>query len=75
VKEREELSTGWGWPSVIVADGGESPGGHQRQRQRSLQEEMSLGTGLGQGKEFLKTDYGHTGQSTVHVRCTPDSAQ
>jgi hypothetical protein len=28
------------------------------------------------GKDFLKTDYGRTGQSTVPVRCTPpDSAQ
>jgi hypothetical protein len=28
-----------------------------------------------EGKEFLKTEYGRTGQSTVPVRCTPDSAQ
>jgi hypothetical protein len=26
-------------------------------------------------KNFLKTEYGRTGQSTVPVRCTPDSAQ
>jgi hypothetical protein len=26
-------------------------------------------------KSFLKTGYGRTGQSTVPVRCTPDSAQ
>jgi hypothetical protein len=28
-----------------------------------------------EGKDFLKTEYGRTGQSTVSVRCTPDSAQ
>jgi hypothetical protein len=28
-----------------------------------------------EGKDFLKTGYGCTGQSTVPVRCTPDSAQ
>jgi hypothetical protein len=33
------------------------------------------GLGLGQGKPFLKTDYGRTGQSTVPVRYTPNSAQ
>jgi hypothetical protein len=27
------------------------------------------------GKDFLKTEYGRTGQYTVPVRCTPDSAQ
>jgi hypothetical protein len=27
------------------------------------------------GKAFLKTDYGHTRQSTVSVRCTSDNAQ
>jgi 16S rRNA U1498 N3-methylase RsmE len=27
------------------------------------------------GEKILKTGYGHTGQSIVPVRCTPDSAQ
>jgi hypothetical protein len=31
----------------------------------------SLGTARARNG-FLKTDYGHTRQSTVHVRCTPD---
>jgi hypothetical protein len=33
------------------------------------------GLGRERGKDFLKTGYGRTGQSTVPVRCTPDSAQ
>jgi hypothetical protein len=34
--------------------------------------EVSLGSGR---EDFLKTDYGHIGQCTVHVCCTLDSAQ
>jgi hypothetical protein len=33
------------------------------------------GSGASWGPFFLKTRYGRTGQSTVPVRCTPDSAQ
>jgi hypothetical protein len=47
----------------------------QRQRETVAREETEPGLGLGRGKVFLKTEYRRTGQSTVHVRCTPDSAQ
>jgi hypothetical protein len=52
-----------------VAGWEESPETEKRDR------EMVPCLGLGRGKDFLKTDYGRTGQSTVLVRCTPDSAQ
>jgi hypothetical protein len=56
-----------------VAGGGE---GDARETERSTGggEEWSLWLGLGL-EAFFKTRYGRTGQSTVHVRCTPDSAQ
>jgi hypothetical protein len=50
-------------------------GNRQRQRDRQRAERKQAGLGREQGKGFLKTSYGHTGQSTVPVRCTPDSAQ
>ena len=41
-----------------------------------LGEEMRQSPWLGRaGAFFFKTRYGHTGQPTVPVRCTPDSAQ
>jgi hypothetical protein len=44
-------------------------------RDRELgSEKMSLWLGCGL-EAFFKTRYGRTGQSTVPVRCTPDSAQ
>jgi hypothetical protein len=48
---------------------------HRRARDKEWKKEMSVWLGLGQGKDFLKMGYGHTGQSTVRDRCTQDSAQ
>jgi hypothetical protein len=59
-----------------VVGEGRSPAGEWEspKRQREAEgEEMSLWLGLGL-EAFFKTRYGRTGQSTVHVRCTPDSA-
>jgi hypothetical protein len=50
---------------------------HGRKRapeSRELREEKASGAGSGR-KSFLKTLHGRTKQSTVPVRCTPDSAQ
>jgi hypothetical protein len=47
----------------------------ERERRAAEDREKCSGLGLGQGRIFLKTSYGRTGQSTVPVRCTPDSAQ
>jgi hypothetical protein len=72
--EGDEVAGGW---SRTVAAGAlrspvESP---ERERNRAQQGEKTE-PGLGSGREkFLKTEYGRTGQSTVPVRCTPDSAQ
>jgi hypothetical protein len=55
-----------------VAGEVESP---ERWRADRNREKKDSGLGLGQGEIFLKTSYGRTGQSTVSVRCTPDSAQ
>jgi hypothetical protein len=46
-----------------------------REREAENREVESAGLGRERGKVFLKTGYGRTGQSTVPVRCTPDSAQ
>jgi hypothetical protein len=58
---------------------GRSPAGEKRiaAGQRGGWQRRRSEPGLGSGREefFLKTEYGHTGQSTVPVRCTPDSAQ
>jgi hypothetical protein len=53
---------------------GEEEIARDRERGRE-QREVTAGLGRERGKVFLKTGYGHTGQSTVPVRCTPDSAQ
>jgi hypothetical protein len=53
-----------------IAGGGE---GVARETEKTAGE-MSLWLGLGL-EAFFKTRYGRTGQSTVPVRCTPDSAQ
>ena len=52
--------------------------GGDRQRPRERGREQRSGECRPRAREekgFLKTGYGRTGQSTVHVRCTPDSAQ
>jgi hypothetical protein len=63
---------------------GESPvGGGRRRREGDAREtERSTGGGVNGAsgsvsgwRPFFKTRYGRTGQSTVPVRCTPDSAQ
>jgi hypothetical protein len=60
---------------------GESPvGGRSPAEERETPERQRETEGVSlprarAGKGFLKTEYGRTGQSTVPVRCTPDSAQ
>jgi hypothetical protein len=59
------------WPPVEIA------GEREIARRRELggwEKKQSLWLGSGWGG-FFKTRDGHTGQSTVPVRCTPDSAQ
>jgi hypothetical protein len=56
----------------IAEEGFGSPESRQTD---SRTEKKFLASGAGRGKDFLKTGYGRTGQSTVPVRCTPDSAQ
>jgi hypothetical protein len=74
----QESSTGRGRRRAVDAGEGwslaglRSPETEREAGQRG--EEMSLGSGSGR-EGFLKTEYGRTGQSTVSVRCTPDSAQ
>jgi hypothetical protein len=48
-----------------------------RRRWRKVESEAESGVWLGLRLEsfFLKTLHGHTGQSTVSVRCTSDSTQ
>jgi hypothetical protein len=87
-EQREDLLTEGGkerWQGCRspVGDGGRRrrkfAGGGEENRQRTEsageEEEIEPGHGLGQRGIFLKTEYGRTGQSTVPVRCTPDSAQ
>jgi hypothetical protein len=54
--------------------GGCRQGSGNRQRGKEELRKCSLPRARA-GKGFLKTEYGRTGQSTVPVRCTPDSAQ
>jgi hypothetical protein len=66
-------------PSMEHLTGGRRwRGGRERsseiQRTERAAEKELPGLGLGRGKVFLKTHYGRTRQSTVPVRCTPDSA-
>jgi hypothetical protein len=56
-------------------DAGDGEGTARAQRPGQRTDEMKPGLGRERGKNFLKTEYGSTGQSTVPVRCTPDSAQ
>jgi hypothetical protein len=72
--ERGSLAQGAGGSPPgreVAGDGGKAP---ETERGCSRGEEMSLGSARAE-KSFLKTEYGRTGQSTVPVRCTPDSAQ
>jgi hypothetical protein len=56
----------------IAGDGEKSPEPEGRGRETENRGARPRARG---GKDFLKTGYGRTGQSTVPVRCTPDSAQ
>jgi hypothetical protein len=62
--------------STVVAGEGRSPAGErespERQRESAGNEPLARSQA---GGLFFKTRYGRTGQSTVPVRCTPDSAQ
>jgi hypothetical protein len=58
-----------GWRSSSLS--GSSP---ETEGTRERMEMGGLGTARAR-KDFLETSYGHTGQSIVLVRCTPDSAQ
>jgi hypothetical protein len=70
--------------ALVEVAGGSPPGRGDRlwwekspetERAKAVNREEVPGLGRERGKDFLKTGYGRTGQSTVHVRCTPDSAQ
>jgi hypothetical protein len=56
----------------IAGDGEKSPEPEGRGRETENRGARPRARG---GKDFLKTGYGRTGQSTVPVRCTPDSTQ
>jgi hypothetical protein len=58
---------------VAARGGGQIAWQTESRELAARQRERSLGSGSG-GEGFLKTGYGHTGQSTVPVRCTPHSA-
>jgi hypothetical protein len=54
----------------------ERSGNRQKTENRETEPEKNEpGLGLGRGNVFLKTSYGRTEQSTVPVRCAPNSAQ
>jgi hypothetical protein len=68
-----EHSQRW-WPPVIGDRRWER--GNRRGTERKTGEGRTGSLWLGRaGGLFFKTRYGRTGQSTVPVRCTPDSAQ
>jgi hypothetical protein len=69
---RRTLEHGGRWRGEDAGDGEETARA-QRQKLRTQHKLPSLGRE--QGKGFLKIEYGRTGQSTVPVWCTPDSAQ
>jgi hypothetical protein len=56
----------------IAGDGEESP---ETERKRALAGSKTEPLAWSGWRPFFKTRYGRTGQSTVPVRCTPDSAQ
>jgi hypothetical protein len=63
------------WPPVAGDRRRGGRGNRQKNReQRELGEDERLWLGCGL-EAIFKTRYGRTGQSTVPVRCTPDSAQ
>ena len=55
-----------------TAGAGKSPETEEAERSQGRKEASGLARA---GGRFFKTRDGHTGQSTVAVRCTPDSAQ
>jgi hypothetical protein len=56
---------------IVTGEQRESP-----ERDKSQTAKRSVASGSVSGwRPFFKTCYGRTGQSTVHVWCTPDSAQ
>jgi hypothetical protein len=64
---------------TVAAGGRRSPAGEWEspagQRERLVGENWEPLARSRAGGPFFKTRYGRTGQSTVPVRCTPDSAQ
>jgi hypothetical protein len=56
----------------IAGVGEESP---ETERKEALAESKTKPLARSGWRRFFKTRYGRTGQSTVPVRCTPDSAQ
>jgi hypothetical protein len=55
----------------VAGEGWRTP---ETERERQRTERSGCRPRAREGKVFLKTGYGRTGQSTVPVRCTPDSA-
>ena len=83
---RKTCSPREGWrearsPAMMAGDGGRRRGRREEENARHRgwavgRKEQPEGLWLGSGwRLFFKTRDGHTGQSTVAVRCTPDSAQ
>jgi hypothetical protein len=63
-------------PEMEAAGEKRSTAGKEIARKGEAGWEKKEASGLARaGGRFLKTRDGHTGQSTVAVRCTPDSAQ
>jgi hypothetical protein len=64
------------WTSVreIAGERVDRRRGSKRREQRAQRKKRASGSVSG-WRPFFKTRYGRTGQSTVPVRCTPDSAQ
>jgi hypothetical protein len=73
-KERDEVAGEGGrrWRPSVRSPAGENARHREHGRWQRETESLWLGSGW---RPFFKTRDGHTGQSTVAVRCTPDSAQ
>jgi hypothetical protein len=62
-------------PESVDAGDQRGEGGRQRIREQRAQREKKASGSVAGWRRFFKTRYGRTEQSTVPVRCTPDSAQ
>jgi hypothetical protein len=75
---RKRPSTGTGGRRSTAGDGGLRWGAEEitrREESQRAEREMWASGWVSGWRPFFKMHYGRTGQSTVPVRCTPDSAQ